>query len=263
MQWPLPTQAELAQYYDREFAQGMYRTFTQAASMKEQTAQYRLRRVLRWADVEGKWLDVGCANGVFVASAAGVGADAYGIELSEVAVDQAVENGLQVRRARIEDLPSSERYSCITAFDVIEHVLDPFGFLEAISARLQPGGICVLSLPDLSSVYAKVMGKNWWFYIPEEHLHYFHPKNIQRLADRVGLEPIHIGKTFKPLTFDYGLTQFKEFNPWIYRVLSASSLVIPARLRRAIIPCYIGEMLVVLRNHREPVSQEVYHSQSA
>ncbi len=164
----------------------------------------------------------------------------------------------------MEDLPESERYACITAFDVIEHVLNPFEFLTSIAEHLQPGATCVLSLPDTSSIYARVMGKNWWFYIPEEHLHYFSPKNFRQLADRVGLETIHIGQTFKPLTFDYGLTQFKEFNPWIYRILSTLSWVIPASLRRAIIPCYIGEMLVVLRKSKANAGQEaIYRSQSA
>ncbi len=115
---------------------------------------------------------------MFVATAARLGAAACGIELSKVAVDQAVQSGLDVRQARMEDLPESERYACITAFDVIEHVLNPFEFLTSIAEHLQPGATCVLSLPDTSSIYARVMGKNWWFYIPEEHLHYFSPKNF-------------------------------------------------------------------------------------
>ncbi len=264
LQWPLPTQAELAEYYDQEFAKGMYRTFTEAATMKERTAEYRLHKVLRWVEPTGKWLDVGCANGVFVATAARTGAVATGIELSSVAVEQAVQSGLNVRQARMEDLRENESYDCITAFDVIEHVLDPFAFLKSVAEHLEPDATCVLSLPDTSSIYAKMMGKNWWFYIPEEHLHYFSPKNFRQLADRVGLETIHIGRTFKPLTFDYGLTQFKEFNPWIYRILNTVSWIIPARLRRAIIPCYIGEMLVVLRKSGADTSQQtLYRSQCA
>lgn len=247
LQWPLPTQAELAKYYDEEFAQGMYRTFTDAQEMKQRTASYRLRKVMRWAKPTGKWLDVGCANGVFVATAAALGADACGIELSNVAVQQAREQGLNVRQARIEDLPTAERYDCVTAFDVIEHVLDPRQFLQSIADRLNVGATCVLTLPDVSSLFAKAMGKAWWFYIPEEHLHYFDPRTIKQLATGVGLDTLLTGKTFKPLTFDYGLTQFKEFNPLIYRVLSSIAVVLPKSLRTAVLPFYIGEMLVVLR----------------
>lgn len=262
MQWPLPTQDELASYYDEEFAQGMYRTFTDAAQMKERTAAHRLRKVLRWAKPPGKWLDVGCANGVFVTTAAGVGADSHGIELSGVAVEQATQQGLNVRQARMEDLSIDERYDCITAFDVIEHVLQPRTFLQSISDHLHPGGICVLSLPDVNSVFARVMGKTWWFYIPEEHLHYFNAQTLKQLASLVGLETLRASKAFKPLTFDYGLTQFKEFNPLIYRLLSTAAFAIPKRLRGAVIPCYIGEMLVVLRKPQANCEQE-YRTQIA
>lgn len=263
MQWPLPTQQELERYYDEEFSQGMYRTFTDATVMKERTAAHRLRKVLRWAKPPGRWLDVGCANGVFVATAAGVGAEAYGIELSAVAVDQATQRGLNVRQARIEDLANVERYDCVTAFDVIEHVLDPRGFLQSIANCLNDGGTCVLSLPDVNSIFARVMGKTWWFYIPEEHLHYFNPETLRRLATNVGLETLHTGKAFKPLTFDYGLTQFKEFNPLIYRVLSTVARVIPKGMRNAVLPFYIGEMMVVLRKPSTRVEGQEYRSQIA
>ena len=263
LQWPLPTEEELQQYYDNEFSKGMYRTFTEATVMKERTAAHRLRKVLRWTSPTGRWLDVGCANGVFVSTAAGLGADASGIELSSVAVEQARQQGLDVKQARIEDLPITDRYDCVTAFDVIEHVLDPNQFLQSIADRLNDGAACVLSLPDANSVFARIMGKAWWFYIPEEHLHYFTAGTIRKLATKVGLETAHVGKAFKPLTFDYGLTQFKEFNPWIYRVLSSLAFVIPKTMRSAVMPFYIGEMLVVLRKPQGVPGEVRLHSQSA
>lgn len=263
LQWPLPTEEDLQQYYDDEFSKGMYRTFTEATVMKERTASHRLRKVLRWVKPTGRWLDVGCANGVFVSTAAGVGAEACGIELSSVAVEQARQQGLNVTQARIEDLSVADRYDCVTAFDVIEHVLDPNEFLQSIANRLNDGATCVLSLPDVNSVFAKVMGKAWWFYIPEEHLHYFNAATIRQLAAKVGLETEHVGKAFKPLTFDYGLTQFKEFNPWIYRVLSSLAVVLPKPIRSAVLPFYIGEMLVVLRKPKSVAGQVRLHSQSA
>lgn len=263
LQWPLPTQQELADYYDEEFSKGMYRTFTEAQVMKERTAAFRLRKVLRWTKPAGKWLDVGCANGVFVSTAATMGVDACGIELSSVAVQQACEQGLNVRQARIEELPAAERFDCVTAFDVIEHVLDPRGFLQSIADRLNAGATCVLSLPNVNSLFAKVMGKTWWFYIPEEHLHYFNSQTITKLATEIGLETLHTGPTAKPLTFDYGLTQFKEFNPLIYRLLSSVSILIPKAMRTAILPLAIGEMLVVLRKPQAIAYKAPLHKQSA
>ena len=250
-QHPLPTLAELAAYYDGQFSTGMYQTFTSAEEMKTMTARQRLKEILPTIPPTGRWLDVGCANGVFVREAAALGANAEGVELSSVAVSQATAAGLPVVCGGLEDVSAEPAFDCITAFDVLEHVLDPLEFLQGIAKRLKPGGHAALTMPDKSSIYAKVMGSRWWFYIPEEHLHYFDPEIIRQLMHKVGLEPVAVGRTFKPLTYDYGLTQFIEFNPLIYRVMKLASSFIPRRLRQWIVPLYIGEMKAIARKPAE------------
>ena len=246
-QWPLPTPGELQRYYDEQFAEGMYSVFTSAAQMKTLTAQQRLKEIGRWIPFTGSWLDVGCADGVFVREASLKGVTAAGVELSSVGVDKAIQAGLNVRCGRLEELPPSETYDCITAFDVLEHVLDPRGFMDEIYRRLNPGGYAALTLPDLGSVFSRLMGSRWWFYIPEEHLHYFTKKTVAALGQKAGFETIHSGATYKPLTYNYGLTQFIEFNPMIYRIMKLASSILPTMLKEWIVPLYIGEMKVIFR----------------
>lgn len=246
-QVPLPTLKELSDYYDAQFDSGMYQTFTSAEQMKTLTAKQRLKEITPSISPTGRWLDVGCANGVFVREATALGAKAEGVELSAVAVNQAVEAGLPVQCGALEDVPNEPAYDCITAFDVLEHVLDPLTFLKDIAQRLKPGGHTALTMPDKSSIFARLMGSRWWFYIPEEHLHYFDQDTIRQLMLKVGLEPVLVGRTYKPLTYDYGLTQFIEFNPLIYRVMKLASFIIPSRLRQWIVPLYIGELKVIAR----------------
>ncbi len=247
LQWPLPTAGELTRYYDDQYSGGIYQTFTDAEEMKTMTARRRLHEISSRIPMKGRWLDVGSANGVFVREATAKGVTASGLELSQVAVDQARSMGLDVTCGALEDTSAEPLYDCITAFDVLEHVLAPQTFMADIAARLKLGGYAALTLPNVMSVFAQVMGSSWWFYIPEEHLHYFSPKTVSLLGRKVGLEPIHVGRTFKPLTFDYGLTQFVEYNPWIYKSMKAASVVIPKSLRNWILPLYIGEMKVIFR----------------
>lgn len=246
-QVPLPTLQELQAYYDAQFDSGMYQTFTSAEQMKTMTAKQRLKEITPVIKPQGRWLDVGCANGVFVREAAASGAKAEGVELSSVAVAQAVEAGLPVRCGGLEEIEDAPSFDCITAFDVLEHVLDPLTFMQDIAKRLKPGGHAALTMPDKSSIFAKLMGSRWWFYIPEEHLHYFDHTIIRQLMIKVGLEPVVVARTFKPLTYDYGLTQFIEFNPLIYRVMKLASAILPRKLRQWIVPLYIGEMKVIAR----------------
>ncbi len=54
------------------------------------------------------------------------------------------------------------------------------------------------------------MRHRWYFYIPEEHLQYFNRANLTRWLRQKGFEVISATRTYKPLTFNYSLTQFDD-----------------------------------------------------
>jgi SAM-dependent methyltransferase len=217
--------------------------------MKRLTAEYRIKAVGRYATM-GRWLDLGAANGALVRAAREKGFDAEGIDLSSVAVESGKAEGVRLHVSTIEEWDPPYRYSMITGFDILEHVPDPLDFVRHVCRLLEPGGVAALAVPNTHSIFSRLMGKNWWFYIPEEHLTYFHPKTIEGIYRKVGLAPIHTGRISKPLTLTYGLTQFQEYNPLIYKAMKGASYVLPRALMDAIIPFYIGEMIAVAR--REP-----------
>ncbi|WP_186775775.1 class I SAM-dependent methyltransferase [Rubripirellula tenax] len=247
MQHPLPTPDELKAYYEGSYEDGMYTEFAAAVEMKRMTAQRRIFEIRRRLPIAGEWLDVGCGDGMFVKVASEHGATAAGVELSDVAVQLGKHSGLDVHCGTLDSLPDTWKYDTITGFDVIEHVLQPAEFLRDIHARLKDGGHVVLTLPDMDSIVRRVMGSRWYFYIPEEHLHYFNRTNLGQLLKQEGFEVTSATRTYKPLTFNYSLTQFAEYNPGIYRVLSTAGKVIPDRMRSKIIPLPIGEMMLVAR----------------
>ena len=49
----------------------------------------------------------------------------------------------------------------------------------------------------------------------------------------------------KPISLAYGLTQFKEYNPLIYRLLNPVVSLLPDSLQNRPIPFRIGEQLAV------------------
>ena len=91
------------------------------------------------------------------------------------------------------------------------------------------------------------MGSRWYFYIPDEHLFYFSRATIRKLLYKAGFETLRVSRTYKPLTYDYALTQFAEYNPFLYRILKGVAKILPARLKSAVVPLYIGEMMVIAR----------------
>ena len=245
MQSPLPTLQELADFYESSFVDGMYQDFASADLLKRMTAQQRIKEIANTIPLEGKWLDVGCANGVFVETVSGRGVEAQGIELSEHAVSIGKERGLNLHVGTVDDLPVDESFDCITAFDVLEHVLEPLDFIGGIHKRLNDGGHVVLTVPNTGGIVRRIMGKRWYFYIPEEHLHYFNSTNLAGLLEKQGFDVLSVGPTYKPMTYNYALLQFAEFNPLIHKILKAPSFLIPSKLRERPIPLPIGELRII------------------
>ena len=246
-QHPLPTQDDLDAFYEKSYQDGLYLTFSEAEKLKALTAQHRLKKIKKACHVSGTWLDVGASTGAFCEAMANSGIDAEGLEISETAVKTARDNGLSVRQGRVEDLPESHRFDGVTAFDVIEHVRRPADFLSAMKRTLKPGGTLVLTLPNLRSVSRSVLRARWYFYIPEEHLHYFDKRTIRRLLERNGFTCLSTKVAAKPMTFNYAQTQLKEYNPGVFRVTNALGKLVPARLKAAPIPLPLGEMCIVAR----------------
>ena len=245
-QHPLPTLEELKDYYETSYRAGLYQQFADAREMKRLTAAARWRAVRPYVS-SGTWLDVGCADGVFLAELAWHNVDATGIDLSEVAVNKAKERGHSAHCETIAEHRPAKPYDVISAFDVLEHVLDPRDFLSAVRRLLKPGGTLVLSTPNLRSFSRLIMGRRWYFYIPEEHLFYFAPHSLKLLLDNTGFELVARKSVGKPLTFDYSLTQFEQYNPLIHRILKAGGALLPRRMRELSVPLHIGEMLAVAK----------------
>lgn len=243
-QHPLPTLEELRAYYDASHVNGLYRAFVEAERIKTLTAERRLRQVGRRVR-PGRWLDVGCSNGAFVAAAALAGHEAEGLELSQPAIDEARRRGLRVHSGTVEAHGPDAHYDTVTGFDVLEHVTDPVAFIRAVRRLLVPGGTVALTVPNEASLIRYLMGSRWYFYIPEEHLFYFGPKQIRRFLERHGFRVRHVGPAFKTLTWSYSQLQFEEYNPLVHRVLGLVERALPEAARSWPVPLYIGELLAV------------------
>lgn len=253
-QFPLPTMDALRTYYDGNYVgEGRLAAMFEAETMLDVRAAHRLREV-RPHLAPGRWLDVGASGGSFVACARAAGIDAEGIELGAPAVEHARARGRPVTHASIEEHAAAgeaARYDGITAFDVLEHVLDPRSFLRSAHALLRSGGTLALTVPDLRALSRRAMGRRWYFYIPDGHLFYFDAANLAALLDREGFEVRHAAPTWKPITYRYALSQLQVLNPLLDVALRPFGAVMPRRWSEAAIPLPLGELLMVACR-REP-----------
>jgi SAM-dependent methyltransferase len=242
---PLPTAADLELHYRWTYAEGPYSVFAAAEDVRALIARERLS-ALADALPRGRWLDVGASTGAFVAAAREAGIDARGIELSESATRAARTAGLPVENVRLEDLDPDELFAAVTAFDTIEHLLDPAALLERARRWLAPGGLLALTLPDIGSPAARILGRWWYFYAPKDHFHYFDRHTIARLLDTHGFAVERIAPAYKPLTLEYVARQIEVFYAGLEPLARALRRLPSAWLARTVrVP--VGEMLVLAR----------------
>ena len=143
---------------------------------------------LRWPKLMAhlRLLDVGCANGAFVAYAARQGMAAEGLEPNPAMAAWAHEQC--GRTIHLSWSSVRGRFDVITYHDVIEHLRDPARELRRARRQLRRGGLLVLDTPDADDPGFKRLGLGWHHMKPQEHLWFFTELHLRALTERSGFD---------------------------------------------------------------------------
>ena len=144
----------------------------------------------------GKILDVGCNAGQFLDEMNGF--ERYGIDRSpshgKIAKEKYGEN---IFIGTFEDYQSPGfLFDCITLQDVLDHMVYPLEVLKKCNQLLKPGGLLVVKVHDMSSLFARTMGRNFYAFIPQTHLFYFSRAALVTALEKTSFDVIffrHLG----------------------------------------------------------------------
>src|SRR3989344_1686745 len=169
-----------------------------------------------------KLLDIGCGPGFFLAEAKSAGLDAWGLEISNESAKFAREKLglLQVFQNEKElELATPQLFDSITAFDFIEHALDPKEIFIKAHKKLKREGLLVATVPIIDSLAAKLLGKKWHALVPS-HLNYFTFKSLENIYRPLGYSLVGKEWHWKYLSFSYLLKRlFKKLDWQLPKVL--------------------------------------------
>ena len=116
-----------ADFYDRDYFDGPGKSNYQRYSIDSSPFASQANAILDLMDyhgLNGPVLDVGCAKGFLVHVLRERGVEAYGVDWSQYALDNAYPDALpHLQRASATRLPFSDKaFAVVTTFDVLEHL---------------------------------------------------------------------------------------------------------------------------------------------
>lgn len=171
----------------------------------------------------GRVLDVGCASGANAEVLRRRGATSIaGIELDAQFATRARERYDEVVCGSVpEDLAwSDSSFDTVLAYDVLEHLYDPWTATKRLAVLLKPGGRLHVSLPNARSkkLWLPLLVRGTFAYEPEgimdvTHLRFFTRRDAVAMLEAAGLDVISVDhappETWKRrIAYRLGLTEF-------------------------------------------------------
>lgn len=132
-------------------------------------------------------LDVGCGRGAFLGLVGQAGGIARGVEHSGRARALALADGYDVVPNLNGDVRNRQGgYDVVTAFQVVEHVADPVGFVKQLLLAVKPGGCLVIAVPNdegLMRFYVPCRTN-----VPPHHTTRWTERSLRLLAQRLEVQ---------------------------------------------------------------------------
>ncbi len=160
----------------------------------------KLMTLLRQHLPRGRVLDIGCGGGGVLARLPADRYEPHGIEISKVLAARAnalaqTRGGRVVQASAVDGVkafaPGSLDGALLSAF--LEHEAQPALLLRGLRRALRDGGRVIIKVPNYASVNRTVRGARWCGFRFPDHVNYFTPASLTRLARETGFRVAQCG----------------------------------------------------------------------
>lgn len=158
----------------------------------------------------GKILDIGCGAGDFLQYMKENHWNINGVDTSNKA-RKIANKKLNIKVMDPKDwINNKEKYDVITCWHSLEHVHEPWVYLDKIKKSLTLDGFLIVALPNYQSTDAKIYKEFWAAYDTPRHLYHFTIKSMN--------------KTIKPHGLNIESIYRMNFDPFYVSILSAKHM---------------------------------------
>ena len=196
---PIPA-IDPAEFYDTDYfvggsIPGGYADYGIDESVHRRNAQDRLGRIVdAGSEPPGHIIEIGSGYGYFLDEARRRGWTVSGSDVSEHARTRAADLGIDLA----DDAAGvSGPADVLAAFQVVEHMTDPFPVLRGAVNLVRPGGLIIVETWDRSHWMARRLGRHWQQVSPPSVVYLFTGEGLTEMAGRLGLIDVEIRPTPK------------------------------------------------------------------
>ena len=134
----------------------------------------------------GRTLDFGCGNGCMVSELRARGLDAHGIELNSERIRRSLPADVREFITLYDgarELPFQRgEFDSIFTSEVIEHIIGVDAYIPEFHRILKPGGIVVMTTPDISCIPSSFLTNTVpWHILESTHFNFFNAKSLSKL----------------------------------------------------------------------------------
>jgi SAM-dependent methyltransferase len=186
--------------------------------------------VSRYLDRKDRVLEVGCGRGYFLRFAEARVHDGVGVEFNREAIANKVTKW-PILATTVEALAeeTGPSFGLVCSFQVLEHVVDPAGFLSACLRATKPGGLVAVSVPNHENAVATA--RQDAFDLPPHHVNHFTPESMRKIAARYDVDLVRIHLQPREFRFDLVAPRTRKALPyrlarkaagWVFRGIYAA-----------------------------------------
>lgn len=140
-----------------------------------------------------KIIEIGAGFGLFCEEIAKTAffKEVVGLEASDSLFETCKDKGFRIYNGILETLKIDEKFNVAVAFEVIEHIFNPYEFLKITNKLLDDNGFLMLTFPNYEGFDINLL-KEKSVSVDHEHLNYFTGDSISILLEKTGFNVIDI-----------------------------------------------------------------------
>lgn len=207
---PMPDQTHLLERYDEDYFKYELMNENNFRDL-ELLALNDIRFLEEYPAPRGeRFLDIGCATGLFLETMMKQGWSVKGVEVCRGSAEYGRKiRGLDITNATLDKAGFDDLSFDVVHFShLLEHLTDPISFMKNVHKILAPHGRVILTTPNIGGLQAVLFGNNWRSLI-HDHVILYDKKRLALLCRRTGFEIIRT-RTWGGIAKGYGPLPLKK-----------------------------------------------------